>query len=124
MQEPTILLWDDLEYLRGNRVPANSTITITYGGRTIEVDLSEDNAAILDKLLAPYLQAGRVTRNAEKPLRDRASRRTQRFREMKAVRKWADENGYSYTTPGGGIYYPKALQDAYEEYVGREVSWP
>lgn len=73
------------------------TVTFGFGGRDCEIDLSEKNAAKLEKALKPYLEAGRkVSAAGRKPGRPAASSSF----DLTAVREWAAANGIPVAARG------------------------
>ena len=74
------------------------TITFGFAGREYEIDLSEKNAAKLEKALKPYLEAGRrISPTSRKPGRSAAASST--F-DLTAVREWATANGIPVAARG------------------------
>jgi hypothetical protein len=97
---------------------ADETVTFGYDGITYEVDLSKANAIKLRSSLQPYVAAAR--RTGGHPLRThtvqqhrkRSASRTRRDPEQtKAIRSWANANGYA-VSPRGKI--SDAVSEAYE----------
>jgi hypothetical protein len=88
----TVELIDDLD-----GKPAAETVSFGIDGRELEIDLSEKNAKALRKALQPFVGSarrvgGRVTRgNATKVATGVDNR---------AVRAWADSNGYEISARG------------------------
>lgn len=64
-------------------------VTLSIDGRAVEVDLTPDERTELDAALRPYLEAGRKVRASAA-----ASPRRNRKRDVTAMRKWAQEQGY------------------------------
>ena len=97
---------------------ADETVTFGYDGVTYEVDLSKANAIRLRSSLQPYVAAarrigGRPLRTANvRHHRKRSAARTRRDPEQtKAIRSWANANGYA-VSPRGKI--SDAVSEAYE----------
>ncbi len=97
---------------------ADETVTFGYDGVTYEVDLSKANAIRLRSSLQPFVAAGR--RTGGHPLRThtvpqhrrKSASRTRRDPEQtKAIRSWANANGYD-VSPRGKI--SDAVSEAYE----------
>lgn len=84
------------------------TVTLSWGGKNVEIDLSAENRAKVDELLAPYLRAGRRPRTsaAPAPSLSKAERR-----RRSAVRTWAAEHGIE-VSPRGPI--PQHVIDQYD----------
>src|SRR5512135_1814032 len=79
---------------------AVETVRFGYAGRDYEIDLSEEHAAELDELLAPYIEHGRRA-NGGKPSRGRRAERQQRSpSELHAIRQWAREQGLQVSDRG------------------------
>lgn len=88
-----VILRDDLDGSLENV----ETVTISHGGRTVEVDLSQANRDQLAELLAPYFRAGRrPTRST--PARRRPSRAA--TARNQAIREWATQNGVTVPSRG------------------------
>jgi hypothetical protein len=95
---------------------ASGTFDFSLEGRTYQIDLSDENAAKLRDVLAPYIGAarkaggrarGRTARQAvvaEKPARSNRE-------ETAALREWARENGHTVSDRGR---IPKSVIEAYQ----------
>lgn len=146
MQTVEVHLWDDLhDHQDGGRVPADVQVELTYktrnGTRHVRLDLTEAHLRDLDKVLAPFLdagqppgsQAGATTKNGGKirrgPPGGPGGTESRRWRE--GLRAWADglglvnrvDPGYpAWQTVTGKHYYPADLEDAYTLHLdGREA---
>ena len=76
------------------------TLTFGYSGATYEIDLSKKNAAALDKLLKPYIDAARkVSGNNKRSAAKGRIRRSAKL-DLGAVRAWATENGFTVAERG------------------------
>src|SRR5512135_763461 len=82
--------------------PAVETVRFGYAGRDYEIDLSEEHAAELDELLAPYIEHGRRANGAKPSRRARPAegQRRRRSEEVRAIRKWAREQGLQVSDRG------------------------
>ena len=91
---------------------AGETVLFSVDGVAYEIDLTDDNAAALRDLLAPYVAAGRSV-SARRPTGQSAPRARRRpgQQDYSAVRAWAKENGYTLSDRGR---VPAAVLDAYE----------
>ena len=98
-QQTTVRFIDDLD---GSE--AAGTIIFGLGGRTYEIDLSDENADMLRDALAPYLEAARkgagrgraqrqTARGVEKPAQSSRD-------ENAAIRQWAREHGHQISERG------------------------
>lgn len=88
-----VLLEDDID---GS--PGAETVVFALDGKTYEIDLSEQNAAKLRELLAPWVSAGRrVTARDGSESRRRAGRRSE---DTADIRAWAHENGIPVSSRG------------------------
>ena len=103
----TVRLIDDLDGSEAER-----TVTLGWDGRTYELDLSRKNAAALEKILKPYLEAARTA-----PPAARASTRgrpagsgDRERRDIQAIREWARANGHEVSDRGR---VPAAVLEAY-----------
>ena len=77
-----------------------STVTFGYSGASYEIDLSKKNAAALDKLLKPYIDAARkVSGSNGRAATKGRSRRAVKV-DLGAVRAWATENGITVAERG------------------------
>ena len=76
------------------------TLTFGYSGAAYEIDLSKKNAAALDKLLKPYIDAARkVSGHNKRSAAKRTIRRSAKL-DLGAVRAWATENGFTVAERG------------------------
>jgi hypothetical protein len=97
----TVRLTDDID----GGSAATQTVTFSLGSAAYEMDLSDKNAAKLQKALAPYIAAarkvrkGRATPSASAPSQD-----------IRAIRAWAREHGYQVSERGR---LPRDLVEAY-----------
>ena len=84
-----VVLRDDLDGARDQV----ETITLTFEGHTVELDLSASNRAALAETLERYFAAGRVVRRpaTSNARRSRTTRRD--AAERTAIRTWARESG-------------------------------
>ena len=80
------------------------TISFGYRGTSYEIDLGRRNGAAFDKLMKPYLDAGRkVTTVGGGRRRSSNGRRGAGSRsagDLAAIRAWARENGYDVSDRG------------------------
>ena len=98
------------------REPADATLKFTVEGIDYEIDLTEENYNTFLTLVNPYVEAGRrvsgkranPTRYAKVPEEPSGS---DRRRELKKVREWANENGFEVSHLGR---IPVEVQDAYD----------
>lgn len=94
---------------------AEGTVQFGLDTSVYEIDLSEANQAKLRETLAPYLEVARKkAQTLSKAKAVASSRSTQSREELKRVREWAKENGYSINERGR---VPTKILDAY--YSGR-----
>jgi hypothetical protein len=82
---------------------ASETVRFGVDGTDYEIDLGQHNAEQLRAVLARFVQAGRHASSSGR--RTAGARRTPLKMavagvEMKAVRRWADENGVSVNSRG------------------------
>lgn len=104
-----VIVIDDLD---GSE--ADETLTFGLDGEAYEIDLSEENAAVLRELLQPYVgvarrvtnkRGGRARRSARNSDGSGASSRTAQ------IRAWAIENGHEVNTRGRIPAHIVALYD-------------
>ena len=76
------------------------TVTFGYSGASYEIDLSKKNAAALDKILKPYIDAARKVSggNGRAAVKGRGRRAAKV--DLGAVRAWATENGFTVAERG------------------------
>ena len=110
-QQTTVRFVDDLD---GSE--ASGTFDFSLEGRNYQIDLSDENAAKLRDVLAPYVgaarkaggrgrgRAPRQTAVVEKPARSNRE-------ETAAIRQWARENGHQVSERGR---IPKSVIEAYQ----------
>lgn len=104
MARTTIVrLTDDLD-----GTDAASTVSFGWGGQVYEIDLSKKNAAAFEKVIRPYVAAGRKASSA--PRARRTARRTG-LDDLGAVRAWARENGFNVSDRGR---VPATVIEAYK----------
>jgi hypothetical protein len=84
---------------------ASETVAFGLDGRTYEIDLNAANATKLRTALAPFVEAGRKRSRS-----GRAYRRTDVAPDPRAVRAWAESNGFD-VPPRGRI--PKKVYEAF-----------
>ena len=94
-QRMTVILTDDLD--GGD---ADQTIRFGFEGKAFSIDLSTKNAEKFRKLIAPYVQAGRREVSIPGPRRSQGTRSSDV--DPKAVRAWAQSNGY-HVNPRGRV---------------------
>ena len=86
-----------------------NTISFAFEGRQYSIDLSDDNAQALREAMAPYIETGhRVTGRNTKAAR-RTSAKTSPA-NTKAIREWAQANGYDVSNRGR---IPADVMEAY-----------
>lgn len=82
-----------------HETPADTTIAFGYNGRQYELDLSEPRAEEFAALLEPWMKAGRLTRRSA-TARTAPSEANRRHAELRDIRAWARENGYTVSDKG------------------------
>lgn len=87
---------------------AAETIVFGLDSVSYEIDLSEENAAKLRDLLAPYVASGRRVGGKRKIA---GRRRSGGANSATEIRAWANENGYKVSTRGR---VPAEVREAYE----------
>jgi hypothetical protein len=78
---------------------ADGTVVFGMDGKQYEIDLSEENAAKLRDLLAPYVGAGRKVGVGSRPPRTSSVPRTNR-EDSKVIREWAVAQGLTVSARG------------------------
>ena len=99
-QRVVVTLSDDLE---GGE--ASETISFGLDGKAYEIDLNPENAKKLRTELAPFVEAGR-----KRAMSGKAYHRTSVEPDARAVRAWAESNGYE-VPPRGRL--PKRIYEAF-----------
>lgn len=84
---------------------ASQTVSFAVGHAHYEIDLSSKNAAKFEKALEPYVKAARRVRGGQ-----RRRGRSLSSDDARAIRAWAQQNGYE-VGPRGRI--PHEVVDAY-----------
>ncbi len=92
-QQTTVTLTDDLD---GGK--AAETVSFGLDGRIYEIDLSKKNAAALRKALGEFTASARRVRSG-RPAAVRTVKTSERV-DAKAIREWAQENGYKVSARG------------------------
>ncbi|MFR9724489.1 histone-like nucleoid-structuring protein Lsr2 [Streptomyces sp. MS19] len=101
-QRVVVTLADDID---GGE--AAETVAFGLDGKTYEIDLSEHNAEKLRSALAPFVEAGRKRSRS-----GRAFTHTSVAPDPRAVRAWAESNGFGVPARGR---IPKRVYDAFNE---------
>ncbi len=80
----------------------NSTPTLTFAfdGATYEIDVTDAEKSEIEKVLAPYIRAGRKATGASVRRRTRRSGSSTSDSPAKQVRTWAKEQGIDVPTRG------------------------
>ncbi len=86
---------------------ADRTVTLSWDGVTVEIDLSKKNIAALDSALKPYFAVGRRVRSPRPGGRRSAGKRA----ATPDVREWARANGHEISDRGR---IPVAVIEAFE----------
>ncbi|ODQ94917.1 hypothetical protein BFG51_13730 [Dietzia alimentaria] len=74
-----------------------NTVSFAFEGKEYSIDLSEDNAEAFREAMAPYIEAGqRVTGGKAKVARKTPATSG----NTKAIREWAQTNGYDVSDRG------------------------
>lgn len=79
-------------------VDAGETVRFSVDGTAYEIDLSDENAAKLREVFAPYLKAGRRLGSGRKPASVR--RRSNGEGEQEKIREWAKAEGLKVADRG------------------------
>lgn len=105
--ETIVTLTDDLDGTKADR-----TVSFSFDGSAYELELSKKNATAFEKVLQPYIQAGRKVRAQGSRARAAAvtTRPTSRT-DLAEVRSWAKQNGYGVFDRGR---VAQSIQDAYD----------
>ena len=90
----TITTFDDLD----GSTDDVKTISLSFDGTSVEVDLGEANYDKLAKAIEPYLKAGRKTTRAS--IRRRTDRSKPTGSDTAAIREWAAKNGLAVSPRG------------------------
>lgn len=90
---------------------AAESVSFSLDGKSFEIDLSEDNAARLRELLAPYIAAGRGVRGVRGAQRRAFAASSADEADPATIRAWAVANGYEVSTRGR---VSRELKDAYK----------
>lgn len=92
--------------------PADQTVWLRLNDRAVTLDLTDDNAARLEELLTPYLDAGRHERVAKASTQARSRHDEDVAKAENAkIRVWARTNGWPNLSDRGRL--PKDAQTAY-----------
>lgn len=104
--ETIVTIIDDLD---GTTVEEGKGETVKFAldNTSFEIDLGEKNAKDFRKLLAPYVQAGRV---AGRSTSARSSAPKANKAELAALRTWARANGFEVSDRGR---VSQEIRDAY-----------
>src|SRR6478735_9498459 len=87
---------DDLDGSNGAE-----TISFGYRGTTYEIDLGRKNASAFDKMMKPYVDAGRKVAGPRSKRRPSSNgRRSRSASDLAAIREWARAQGYAVSDRG------------------------
>jgi len=119
-----VALWDDLELAAGRHVRADRTVRLGWAGKVIELELTGENFAALEKKLAPYLQAGHVpdaspsVSGAQNSRERRVYRaRLRAWAEKEDIRNPRDPSRLAFVSKKGTFTYPDWLEQRYQEHL-------
>jgi hypothetical protein len=88
-----------------------SEVRFGFEGTEYSIDLSSKNRKALEKVLRPYVEAGRkVSGRSARSGRSTRTKSASDASELAAVRAWAKENGHQVSDRGR---LPKSVLDAY-----------
>lgn len=90
-----VVLEDDLQ---GGQ--ASETVHFALDGKSYEIDLSDQNAAKLREVLAPWVAAARRSGRGTPTTAATKSAGAQRTGEALAIRKWAQDQGLEVSSRG------------------------
>jgi hypothetical protein len=102
-QKTTVQLVDDLDGTASNDI---ATVTFGLDGVSYEIDLTEDNANRLRKVLADFVASARRTGGRVKrgfgatPATTSSSGSTRNKEQTQAIRKWARNNDWDIADRG------------------------
>jgi len=108
-QKVTVKLVDDLD---GSASEDVTTVTFSLDGVEYEIDLSEPNANTLRSTLDDFVGAARRTGGRIKRGVARSTHSTADQERTKAIRAWANENGYDLAERGR---IPNHVIEAYDK---------
>jgi Lsr2 len=91
---------------------AGESVSFGLDGVSYAIDLSTENASSLRDVLAPYAAAARKSEGGAKPKSSTA--KSSPKEDLKAVRDWANANGYMVSSRGR---IPADVQAAYRAAV-------
>lgn len=108
-QKVTVKLVDDLD---GSASKDVTTVTFSLDGIEYEIDLSEPNANTLRSTLDPFIGPARRTGGRIKRGGPRSTHSTADQERTRAIRAWANENGYDLAERGR---IPNHVIEAYDK---------
>jgi hypothetical protein len=106
----SIKLYDDID----NTKDATTQVHFEYGGKRYRIDLCDENVALFDAAMQPYVRAARELAKNGKPVtrRKKAEPSAREKRERNAeIRAWAIKKRYEVSDRG---IIPAAIIEAYE----------
>jgi hypothetical protein len=115
-----VALFDDIEFAAGKqRVPANHTTTLSFEGKTVELDLNDLNYHALKEFVTPYIKAGHPVGD---PIASPKDHPGGAWAFYKGMREWADSQGRSdeYRArgeAGDGYSYDNKLRSDYRAHL-------
>ena len=100
-----VLLIDDID-----DSPAAETIAFAFDGKPYEIDLSEQHAAELRESFARWVSAGRKV-STRVPTQSTGPRSRSDRKDLRQLRQWAAENGFTMSERGR---ISTAVQEAFD----------
>lgn len=123
MKALQVLVFDDLElWGTGEKVKADETVTLGWGGKWVELDLTSKNANRLYEAIADFIAAGHPPgEGLMEPVRSEGGA----YAYYRQLREWADSQGrsdeyHAKGTKGGkpsGFSYNKKLREDYKKHL-------
>ncbi|MBA8795951.1 hypothetical protein FHX74_003592 [Friedmanniella endophytica] len=98
-QKIVTLLSDDIDGTESDDI---KTVTLSFEGRSVEVDLTPKNYDKLAKAVRPYLEAGRrvAAGGGRSGGRRSSTRSTSGGSDTQKIREWAEANGVEVSSRG------------------------
>jgi hypothetical protein len=117
VRQVTVRILDDLDKTTDVLESGGKTVTLGYQGQWVALDLKATNVNELERLLAPYLKAGRESDGQPPaPLYGSGSPSTRQFNAE--ARAWGKDHGWP-DVPSGKM--PRALARAYRDHLEQQA---
>lgn len=117
--------YDDLRYLAGELVPATRTEILTFAGKSVELDLTDESVGEIFAILQKLFDTGAPvqTDKQRRVMHTENGKRVSAVIYNRHLRAWAESVGRPVKRQADGTYaYPKALRQDYAAYLAKMIT--